>query len=251
MSQPTTTTYNVTVDGQTVEQTFTRGALGDQSTTDLRTLYRRLLGGKAWVGSATKATLIQAILSHSHDDPNAQEKIVPVPVNQDGAPIQGNDKAAALEALKTLLGNDKAVDEDQVRKIITDVLGNDTQLQDKVSAAVKTAVGKLPPVEIKLGQDQPRKLEGPQHVQFARALKYAGRGTRTWIAGPAGSGKTCGAIKAAEALNLKVFLITPCYTRYDVLGHYDAQSNVVDTEVSRWARYQGDKCLILDEVDGW
>ena len=253
MSQTTTTTYTVKVDGLEVEQTFTRGTLETQATTELRTLYRRLLGGKAWVGSATKQTLVDAILDRTTENPDRQEiqVPVPVPVKDDGTPVLDGDKSAALEALKTLLGNDTKVDADQVRKIITDVLNDDKQLQKKVAEAVKTAVGKLPPVEVKIGNQAPKKLDGPQHAMFARAIKHGGRGTRTWIAGPAGSGKTMGAIKAAEALDLKVFLITPCYTRYDVLGHYDAQSNVVNTEVTRWARFQGDKCLILDEVDGW
>jgi cobaltochelatase CobS len=222
---------------------ISRDVLEGMSTVDLRTKARTIAKERGesritWIASAKKQDLISYLVDgFVTDQGHPREKPQPVdePVSEDGDAItrlitQVAEKAAVKAARET---ETKAkVDLDQIKRMVED------------------AVCEFPAVKIELPSGEVQDVRG-EHPLYTRLLTYLGAGIRTWVAGPAGSGKTTAAERAADSLKLAVFIQTPCATPYDVLGYKDAHGNVVETEFSRWCRYDGAALLILDEVDGW
>ncbi|TXH12417.1 MAG: AAA family ATPase [Hyphomicrobiaceae bacterium] len=144
-----------------------------------------------------------------------------------------NNEAAALLALKTLLGAGNAtVSPEQVREIVR-----------------KELEGLVLPVTVQLRTDagETRKLDGLHHRRFPDLLAKVQAGVNVWLAGPAGTGKTTGAQNVAKALGLPFYFNGAIDNEYKLLGFTDAQGRVVSRPF-REAFIKGGVYL-FDEVD--
>jgi hypothetical protein len=134
-----------------------------------------------------------------------------------------------------------------IKEALDKAKGELKDAQEQIDKAAAKAV----PVQVivqKPGRE-PRMLDGEHHPMFPVLLKYLSRGHSVLAVGPSGSGKTYGGESAAEALDLKLFLMNPVDTRYDLLGHSDAGGEYHYTEVSRFAECEEPCLLLIDELD--
>jgi MoxR-like ATPase len=92
-----------------------------------------------------------------------------------------------------------------------------------------------------------RTLAGQQHKQFARFVKALATKNNVWLAGPAGSGKTTAAEKAAEALGVPFYFNGAIDTEYKLLGFIDAQGRIVSTAFRE--AFTNGGVYLFDEVD--
>lgn len=233
----------------TSSEGWTREQLQGTSTVELRTLARRVAASRnetstTWIASARKKDLMSYVLGEASaptGDSDDTPTIPETPASSTPSPASDGDaitrliadvaRRAAVEAARETETKAR-VDEDAIRRMVAE------------------AFDAAPVVKIQTPNGKVHDVKG-EHPLYTRLLTHLGAGIRTWIGGPAGSGKTTAAEKAAAALDLQVFVQTPCATPYDVLGYKDANGNVVETEFSRWCRCQEPALLILDEVDGW
>jgi cobaltochelatase CobS len=156
------------------------------------------------------------------------------------APVPA-DEAQALNALRTLLGG--AVDEGKVRAIV-----------DAALAPVMEALGKPALLVVdREGQAWGKMLPPSRHPLLETLLRCAsardaqGNRLNTWIAGPAGSGKTHAARQVAEALGLPYGFHGAMTMPHELVGFVDAGGTYRPT-VFVTLFQTGGVCL-LDEVD--
>lgn len=252
-------------------QNHTAETLAGVGVFDLRRIAREVLGGHAAISSANRQRLTAAILSKDARMliPNQSQAPMPLRTDSDGAPVPPKIERAPSgptpdlnEAFRAFVELTRPVaptiDADAVESIVRGILDEEANRDTKdglilktIADEIKKAFDAAPVVKVQVGSGPVKKLDGIQHRTFPRLLSLANAGIRTWIAGPAGSGKTTAAVKVAEALEAAVFVQPPSLTRYDVLGYLDAQSNVIDTQTSSFVRHRGPKVLLFDEVDSW
>ena len=103
------------------------------------------------------------------------------------------------------------------------------------------------PLEIRIGEKPPVKLEGSTHRQLPDLLAWLSTIKRVILTGPAGTGKSRAAAQCAEALGLEFHLQTPFTQAYEFLGHRDAQGNFHETPTFRAFVHGG--VLLHDEAD--
>lgn len=87
-----------------------------------------------------------------------------------------------------------------------------------------------------------------EHYQFPRLLAAVKAGCNVWLAGPAGSGKTTGAERAAAALGIPFSFDGALDTEYKLTGFVDAGGRIVSTAFKR--AYTEGGLHLLDECDG-
>ena len=120
------------------------------------------------------------------------------------------------------------------------------QIDEKVAAAVANMPART--IEIKVADKAPIVIDR-QHRTFEDLLQTLASGLNVWLVGPAGSGKTTAAEKAAEALGIAFFCqsVGLQTTKSDLLGYMDATGRYVTTSFRR--AYEEGGVFCLDEVD--
>jgi cobaltochelatase CobS len=144
----------------------------------------------------------------------------------------------------------QSVDEQTVRAICGDMLADRPQALDvhAVRGLINDALKAIPPQRLEIVQGAAvRTLEGRQHKLFARFLKALATKQNVWLAGPAGSGKTTAAEKAAEALGVPFYFNGAIDTEYKLLGFIDAQGRIVSTAFRE--AFTNGGVYLFDEVD--
>ncbi len=181
---------------------------------DLRTEARkRNLASGMTIAGASKAVLIQALTSG---------------VWPAGAGPQ--DPAAALTAALAALMPAPGIDEDAVRRIVREEI--------PAPPTIRIQVPDRPEVEI-----------GRQHERFPLLLQVLACGLNVLLVGPAGTGKTTAARKAAEALGLgfSCLSVGPQTSKSDLLGFVDAGGTYRESLFVQ--AYRDGGVFLLDEID--
>lgn len=156
------------------------------------------------------------------------------------APIPAipGDLGALLGALLSLPGRVQALESS---KSSVDVDALVAQVLEQVEKPVTIEVRRAPDVE-------PVNV-GVQHKEFPTLLQLLSiPGINVWLPGPAGSGKTSAAHKAADALGLKFSYIGAITDPYQLLGYNDANGKYVATPFYQAWREGG--VFLFDDTDG-
>ena len=157
-----------------------------------------------------------------------------VPVAVAPAAAVGGDKLDQLRAILldgVTVPGAGAIDENAVRAIVEDCL------KDRTREVVVT-VPEVGTVNV-----------GRVHACFDKVLQDLACGLHVMLVGPAGSGKTTIAEKAAAALQLDFYPVSvgPQTTKSDLLGYVDANGNYHTTPVRD--AFEKGGLLLLDEID--
>lgn len=149
-----------------------------------------------------------------------------------------NKENELINALKTAIGA-VDIDESKVREIARDEAGKLNKFIPKL-VSIKTPEKTIEPRD--------GEIQHPEYERLARWI--AGTVTRVWIFGPAGTGKTHGAIQICKGLNYPWYLQPRVADEYQLSGFKDAHGNYHATQIYRWAHDKNPRAvLILDEVD--
>lgn len=180
---------------------------------DLRTeARRRNLAPGVQIAGASKATLVSALTSGTWPaGPSA-------------------DPAAALTAALAALMPSPGLDEDRVRAIVREEI--------PAPPTIRVQIPDRPEVEI-----------GRQHERFPLLLQTLAVGLNVLLVGPAGTGKTTAARKAAEALGLSFSCLSvgPQTSKSDLLGFIDAGGTYRESLFVQ--AYRDGGVFLLDEID--
>ena len=180
----------------------------------LRDECRKLkLGTGMQIAGASKATLQTALRANAWPA---------------GSPA--TDPAAALTAALAALMPAPGLDEDRVRQLI----------REEVPA---------PPTIRVVVPDRPEVEMSRQHERFPLLLQTLAVGLNVLLVGPAGTGKTTAARKAAEALGLTFSCLSvgPQTSKSDLLGFVDAGGTYRESLFV--AAYRDGGVFLLDEID--
>jgi cobaltochelatase CobS len=162
---------------------------------------------------ASKAQLVQALTSGTWPA---------------GSPV--SDPAAALSAALLAMMPAPGIDEDAVRRIV----------REEVPA---------PPTIRVVVPDRPEVEMSRQHERFPLLLQVLACGLNVLLVGPAGTGKTTAARKAAEALGLgfSCLSVGPQTSKSDLLGFVDAGGTYRESLFVQ--AYRDGGVFLLDEID--
>ena len=162
---------------------------------------------------ASKAALIQALTSG----------VWP-------AGVPASDPAAALSAALLAMMPAPGLDEDRVRALIREEIPAPPTIRIRVAGAE--------PIEI-----------ARQHERFPLLLQTLAVGLNVLLVGPAGTGKTTAARKAAEALGLgfSCLSVGPQTSKSDLLGFVDAGGTYRESMFVQ--AYRDGGVFLLDEID--
>jgi hypothetical protein len=141
-----------------------------------------------------------------------------------------------------------ALDPEEINRQIEEALDPDA-IYKRVDAVI--AARKPERIVVSL-PDQPDIEVKGQHEVFPAVLRELALRHRVFIAGPAGSGKTTGVEKAAEALGAELFVQPPVADRFELLGFVDAGGTYQPSPayLAVKAANEGRKVLLLfDEMD--
>lgn len=144
----------------------------------------------------------------------------------------GDGAEALAEAIRNLVPQSATVDEDQVRRIVTEAIE---------ASPVRRVEVVLPDRTVPLPEQAHRVL--PEVVQILAT------GLNLFLVGPAGSGKSTLAHQAAEALGLdfKALSLGPTTPTSKLFGYQDAQGRYVRTPFRD--AYENGGVILLDELD--
>lgn len=193
-----------------------------------------------------------------HPEPEAP-KATPKTPKAPKAPKVTTGGGSLDEAIRTIVTDVigdyvPEVSPDSVADIVRDLV-NPTESRMAVLAETVTDLGKVvrnlqPKVtEVHLGNGEVRKLDGVQHCRFPQVLAIISERIPTYLVGPAGTGKSTIAEKAAQALGLE-FSSKSCSsqsTESSLLGYMNAHGDYVTTEFRK--RFEQGGVFLLDEVD--
>ncbi len=180
----------------------------------LRDECRKLkLGTGMQVAGASKATLQTALRTNAWP-----------------APAPASDPAAALTAALAALMPAPGLDEERVRALI----------REEIPA---------PPTIRVVVPDRPEVEMARQHERFPLLLQTLAVGLNVLLVGPAGTGKTTAARKAAEALGLTFSCLSvgPQTSKSDLLGFVDAGGTYRESLFVQ--AYRDGGVFLLDEID--
>ena len=127
---------------------------------------------------------------------------------------------------------------------VKDFLGKNTQFIEKaVGASIKTKV-----IEVKKIDGTKKKI-GVAHSKFEHLLKLMQMKVPVLMVGSPGTGKTTGAEKIAEALDIPFHAISVGQqtTKSDILGFVNASGEYVSTPFRKAFEYGG--IFLMDEID--
>lgn len=199
----------------------------------------RFSGGAIDSLTQEQRELVVKLADAAYDAVNNAGPAVPEPRAEVCAPSVASvqpDVAAAMQTLIAALGAGKAapgtVDATAVRAIVTDELS-------------KLAIAR--PIEIKVADREPAKVDGPTHKVLPDVLKLLANGMHVFLVGPSGSGKTTLAIQAAHALGRKLYLTGAILQKYELLGYQDANGRYVRSSFRDAFEHGG--VFLWDEID--
>lgn len=176
-------------------------------------------------GEQAEETTVQLNLIHKRDADEMQR----------AAPVAGDPAAMMMQAFQMMQQQHRApMDEAAVRRIVLEAVADIRE-----EAATRIIVQRVETSE--------RKDMGRQHKAFPALLKACSARVNVWLRGPAGSGKTTAAHKAAEALGLAFYFSGAVDTEYKLLGFTNAQGVVVSRPF-REAWTKGG-VFLFDEID--
>ncbi|RYF92546.1 MAG: 4-hydroxy-tetrahydrodipicolinate synthase, partial [Chitinophagaceae bacterium] len=138
---------------------------------------------------------------------------------------------------------------DMINTAVTDYIENESGLLSHIDKRIIDEAKKLRPTLITIGERKPVEILGRTHVAFERALKKCVRYKQTFIAGPAGTGKTTLASQIAKALELPYGHIscTAGMSEAHLLGRMDAHGNYLPSEFVNI--YENGGVFLFDEID--
>lgn len=132
-------------------------------------------------------------------------------------------------------------------------------LEDKLAEAIQKELSKMTfatkELTIKVGTAPAKKIKGHVHssqeklIRVATSRNVMGKRLIPYLHGPAGSGKTEGAAKTAEALDLEFYAQSfhPFSEPGDIFGYVDAMGEVVNTPFRE--SYTNGGVYLADEMD--
>lgn len=141
-----------------------------------------------------------------------------------------NDPAAALSAALLAMMPTPGIDEDAVRRIVREEM--------PAPPTIRIEIPGRPEVEM-----------SRQHERFPLLLQVLACGLNVLLVGPAGTGKTTAARKAAEALGLgfSCLSVGPQTSKSDLLGFVDAGGTYRESMFV--SAYRDGGVFLLDEID--
>ena len=141
-----------------------------------------------------------------------------------------NDSAAALSAALLAMLPAPGIDEDAVRRIVREEI--------PAPPTIRIEIPGRPEVEM-----------SRQHERFPLLLQVLACGLNVLLVGPAGTGKTTAARKAAEALGLgfSCLSVGPQTSKSDLLGFVDAGGTYRESLFV--SAYRDGGVFLLDEID--
>ena len=206
-----------------------------------------------------------------------QPKTIPTIPSTQEVPNMNQPKVeqAIQELLKAVQSDGTVVDESTIRDIVSDatsglrhkvadlsgvVAGQGSALQGldvvlqchaQELATLAHTVSTLQPkiTKVIIGERTTKELHGVQHSQFPKVLSALGARLSIMMVGPAGTGKTTIASRAADALGLD-FSSKSCTsqtTESSLVGFINAAGHYVTTEFRK--RFENGGVFLLDEVD--
>jgi cobaltochelatase CobS len=121
-------------------------------------------------------------------------------------------------------------------------------LEDLVAKEAMRAVEAVQPLSliVTLPEAVPVPL-GTVHWRTPKLIEMVAAGVNVYLHGPAGSGKTTGAQKVAEAFKLPFYFAAKVESEYLLLGFRDAQGNTVRTQFRE--AYEHGGVFLFDEMD--
>lgn len=121
-------------------------------------------------------------------------------------------------------------------------------IEETLARIAQDAVAKVQPKSliVKLPDSQPKAL-GVVHEQTERLIKMLAAGVNVYLHGPAGSGKTTAAQKAAEAFGRDFYFTGKVDSEYALLGFTMPNGNVVKTPFR--IAYEFGGLFLFDEID--
>jgi hypothetical protein len=140
-------------------------------------------------------------------------------------------------------------------KSVADLTKSNTDAGVKLSAEIAKSITELTelahqvrPIEVRT-EKKTYKITGVQHHKFENLLKIVGANLPVFMVGPAGTGKTAGAEKAASSLGLDFYAMSvgSQTSKSDIFGYKDAQGNYHGTAFRD--AYEKGGVFLLDEAD--
>lgn len=172
--------------------------------------------------------------------------------NNAAANVPAGSAAAQMAALLQSMAAEQ-INETRVRSIVDGRLsGVVSDLEKRITEAVNAAKRGATLVEIKVPELPPINV-GVQHQKFPLLLQVANArlrdGTRlnSWLAGPAGTGKTTAAKMVAKALSLSFYFNGAIDSPYKLTGFTDANGHTVRTPFRE--AWEKGGVYLFDEVD--
>jgi hypothetical protein len=146
------------------------------------------------------------------------------------AGVPATDPAAALSAALLAMMPTPGIDEDAVRRIVREEI--------PAPPTIRIEIPGRPEVEM-----------SRQHERFPLLLQVLACGLNVLLVGPAGTGKTTAARKAAEALGLgfSCLSVGPQASKSDLLGFVDAGGTYRESMFV--SAYRDGGVFLLDEID--
>jgi len=139
--------------------------------------------------------------------------------------------------------------EDQKLALLRDLLGSGGVSEARVLELIQTHGAR--PAHVTLDLRTPElnlMLDEVMHHRFPHLLAAVSARVNVMLVGPAGSGKTTAAKKAAEALGLPFYGTGAIGTKFELSGFIDAQGRIISTDFRKAFTEGG--VFLFDEMDG-
>lgn len=220
-------------------ETATHGRIASDVRREGNAEIRNLLRGAYGLPADPSAVATFPTADADEPEPDDQVSIPPV------APVAPAVTAAPAPAPTGSL-------DDMLRGMMADVAANVASRSidaDAVRAIVHEAIGARPVIEVKVGQADPVRVEGPSHQILPDLLKLAGARIHTYLAGTPGTGKSHVCHQAADALGLPFAAVSchPQMTAVALFGYMNATGDYVRTPFREMYEHGG--LFLLDEID--
>ena len=167
-----------------------------------------------------------------------------------GVQIAGASKAALIQGLTSGTWPASAATDPaaQITAALLSMMPAPGLDEDRVRAIVREEIPAPPTIRVQI-PDRPEVEIGRQHERFPLLLQVLACGLNVLLVGPAGTGKTTAARKAAEALGLSFSCLSvgPQTSKSDLLGFIDAGGTYRESLFV--AAYRDGGVFLLDEID--
>lgn len=200
-------------------------------------------------------TLLSAPEPPKAPEPGAWPKLPPEPpagpsLDAVRQMVKDEVREGALDPLQEMLGlMDKSLRSDFAGLLSSnrDVILDDVRASMAEVAA--EALRNLTPTRLDVTtpkNPEPKSL-GLVHRKTPQLINALSAGVNVYLHGPAGSGKTTGAHKAAEALGVQFYFAAKVESEYQLMGFKDARGETVRTQFRE--AYEHGGTFLFDEMD--